>query len=64
MCLNIKTPRTINFPFVPIGKLMILGVLIFKHIRVYTILGIAMSFVVDSANVNQTSPFVRSVNIS
>ena len=31
-CLNIGTPKTINFPFVPNGKLMILGVPIFEHI--------------------------------
>ena len=31
-CLNIGTPKTINFPFVPNGKLMILGVSIFEHI--------------------------------
>ena len=31
-CLNIGTPKTINFPFVPNGKLMVLGVPIFKHI--------------------------------
>ena len=31
-CFNIGTPKTINFPFVPNGKLMILGVPIFKHI--------------------------------
>ena len=31
MCLNIGTPKTINFPFVPNGKLMILGVPIFEH---------------------------------
>ena len=31
-CLNIGTPKAINFPFVPNGKLMILGVPIFEHI--------------------------------
>ena len=31
-CLNIGTPTTINFPFVPNGKLMVLGVPIFEHI--------------------------------
>ena len=31
-CLNIGTPKTINFPFVPNGKLMILSVPIFEHI--------------------------------
>ena len=35
MCLSIGTPKIINFPFVPNGKLSILGVPIFiKHIRV------------------------------
>ena len=33
-CLSIGTPKTINFPFVPNGKLMVLGVPIFKHFRV------------------------------
>ena len=32
MCLSIGTPKTINLPFVSNGKLMILGVPIFKHI--------------------------------
>ena len=32
MCLNIGTPKTINFPFVPNGKLMVLDVPIFEHI--------------------------------
>ena len=31
-CLNIGTPKTVNFPFVPNGKFMILGVPIFEHI--------------------------------
>ena len=31
-CLNIGTPETINFPFAPNGKFMILGVPIFEHI--------------------------------
>ena len=37
-CLNIGTPKIINFPFVSIGKLMILSVLIFKQIilRLYS----------------------------
>ena len=30
----IETPGTINFPFVLNGKLMVLGVPIFKYIRV------------------------------
>ena len=30
-CLKIGTPKTINFPFVPNGKLMILSVPVFKH---------------------------------
>ena len=31
-CLNIGTPKTINFPFVPNVKLMILVVPVFEHI--------------------------------
>ena len=34
MCISIETPKTINFPLVPNGKLMVLGFPIFKHIRV------------------------------
>ena len=30
-CLSIGTPKTINFPFVPNGKLTVLSVPIFKH---------------------------------
>ena len=31
-CLSNGTPKTMNFPFVPNGKLMVLGVPIFGHI--------------------------------
>ena len=31
-CLSIGTLKIINFPFVPNGKLMVLGVPIFEHI--------------------------------
>ena len=31
-CFSIGTPKTINFPFVPNGKLMVLGVSIFEYI--------------------------------
>ena len=34
MCIDTGAPKTINFPFVPNGKLIILGALILKHIRV------------------------------
>ena len=37
-CLNIRTTKIINFPFLPNGKLMDLGVPVFKHNREYTIL--------------------------
>ena len=30
-CLSVGTPKTINFPFVPIGNLMVLDVPIYKH---------------------------------
>ena len=33
MCLGIGTPKTINFPFVPNGKLMVSGVPVFKHMK-------------------------------
>ena len=32
MCLNIGTPKTINFPFGTNGKIIVLGVPILKHI--------------------------------
>ena len=35
MYLNIGTPETMNFPFVPNGKLKILGVPILKHFKVF-----------------------------
>ena len=35
MCLNIGTPKNIIFPFETNGKLMILGVPILKHFRVF-----------------------------
>ena len=31
-CLSIGTHKTINFPFVPNGKLVVLGVPVFEHI--------------------------------
>ena len=34
MCSNIGTPKIINFPLGTNGKLMVLGVPIFKHFRV------------------------------
>ena len=34
-CFSIGTPKPINFPFVPNGKLMGFGVPIFKHIRIF-----------------------------
>ena len=34
MCLNIGTPKTINFPFGTNEKLMVLGVPILKYFRV------------------------------
>ena len=36
--LNIGTPKILNFPFVPNGKLIILGVPILKHITVTLIM--------------------------
>ena len=45
MCLNIGTPKTINFPFGTNGNLTVLGVPILKHIRVFLItLGSFFSF--------------------
>ena len=35
MCSNIGTPKIINFPFETNGKLMVLGVPIFKHFWVF-----------------------------
>ena len=40
MCSNIGTPKTINFPFGTNGKLMVLGVPIHKHFRVYEIMNV------------------------
>ena len=38
MCLNIGTPKIINFPFGTNGKLMVLGVPVFKHLGLKTYL--------------------------
>ena len=35
MCSNIGTPKIINFPFGTNGKLMVLGVPVFKPFRVF-----------------------------
>ena len=35
--LSIRTPKTINFLFVPNRKLMVLGVPKFKHVRVLSV---------------------------
>ena len=34
MLLSLETPKTINFPFVPNEKLLVLGVTILNHIMV------------------------------
>ena len=34
LCLDIGTPKIVNFPFGTNGKLMVLGVPILKHFRV------------------------------
>ena len=57
MCLSTGIHKTFNFPFAPSGKLMFLGVPVFKHIRislsffpsgyffsVFCMVGIAKSF--------------------
>ena len=36
VCLIIRTPETINFPFVANGKSAVLGVPVLKHFRVYS----------------------------
>ena len=38
MCLSLGTPKIITFPFVPNGKLMVLGVPIVKHIKLCSLL--------------------------
>ena len=45
MCLNIGTPKNINFSFETNGKLMALGVPILKHfrVRVYRLTVIALT---------------------
>ena len=35
-CLNVGTPKSIYFPFVPNGKFMVLGFPAFKHIFVFS----------------------------
>ena len=37
MCLSIGTPKSINFPFVTNGKLMIFAVLLYKHMTVLSL---------------------------
>ena len=37
MCMNIGTPKTINFPFGTNGKMTVLGVPILKYFRVVMI---------------------------
>ena len=44
MCLNIGTPKKINFQFETNGKLMVLGVPILKHFRVTTRVKILYKF--------------------
>ena len=46
-CLNIGTPNTINFPFGPNGKFMVIRVPILQHIRVnfVTVIDLAVRFV-------------------
>ena len=35
MCFDFGTPKIINFPFFPDGKLMVIGVPLFKPISTY-----------------------------
>ena len=37
MCLSIGTSETVTFPCVPNGKVMVSGVPVFKHTRVFPI---------------------------
>ena len=39
------TPKTINFPFVPNGKLMVFRCPIFKHIRVVVIVEVCLPMI-------------------
>ena len=43
-CANIVTPKTYNFPFVPNGKLYVLGVQLFMHITVKVTSGNSLRF--------------------
>ena len=42
MCLSIGTPKTINFPFVPNGKLMFFGVPIYMYMHIIKRLSCAL----------------------
>ena len=44
LCLNIGTPKTINFPFWTNGKLIVVGVPIFEHFRVLYLFCYEMGF--------------------
>ena len=43
ICLNIGTPDKHHFPFGTNGKVVVFGVPILKHFRVYTLLSRAVS---------------------
>ena len=52
MCLDIGTPKNINFSFETNGKLIALGVPILKHFRVLTIISdLCMPFKVSKCAV-------------
>ena len=46
-CFNIGILKTTNFPFVPNGKLMVLNVPVFKHIRAASLRDCTVFYIAD-----------------
>ena len=61
ICLNIGTPKIINFPFGTNGKLSILGVPIFKHIRVPFSKLVLLGILIHYSSVSMSGAWLISI---
>ena len=53
MCSNIRTPNNHHFPFGTNGKVVVLGVPILKHFRVYPFFPVISCFLFSSKTISK-----------
>ena len=65
MCLNIRTAKNHHFPFWTNGKVVVLGVPILKHFRVYIIISyfITSAFMFITGNVSSINQCVAMYSV-